>query len=473
MRRFPAFRLCAAVLLSLCCAPLVHAGTYPDHPIKMLTMTKPGAQIDLLTRAVAEKLKASLGQPVLVSNVPGGSHGSVMATELASSPADGYTLGVSATAAFTYSPHFVRTKYGLGDFQFLTLLGLNQSGIICLPDRPWKTLKEAFTWAKKEGKGLTYMFQGSDDRDAMKRIAEQEGVKLSLMPSSGGPSVISAVMGGHADLGHTGAILFDYVQSGKIRCLAASTPVRLTELPDIPTLREQGWDESIEMYVVFAAPKGLPDEVLQRLKAALDMLGLDGSHRLIIVLMQLVNLLQDGQPVRMSKRSGKAIALRDLLDEVSVDAARFFFNSRSSTSALDFDLDLAVREDSENPVYYVQYAHARICSLIARLAEEGHLVPDAAAVDPALYATAEEKALIKTLSQLPEVIRLAARDYDPSGVNRYLVTLAGEFHRFYNACRIKGEEAAVLAARLKLADTVRAVIANCLSLIGVAAPEKM
>ena len=210
-----------------------------------------------------------------------------------------------------------------------------------------------------------------------------------------------------------------------------------------------------------------------RLQAALDGLGLDGSHRLIIVLMQLVNLLQDGQPVRMSKRSGKAIALRDLLDEVSVDAARFFFNSRSSTSALDFDLDLAVREDSENPVYYVQYAHARICSLIARLAEEGHLVPDAAAVDPALYATAEEKALIKTLSQLPEVIRLAARDYDPSGVNRYLVTLAGEFHRFYNACRIKGEEAAVLAARLKLADTVRAVIANCLALIGVAAPEKM
>lgn len=189
--------------------------------------------------------------------------------------ADGYTLGVSATAAFTYSPHFVRTKYGLGDFQFLTLLGLNQSGIICLPDRPWKTLKEAFTWAKKEGKGLTYMFQGSDDRDAMKRIAEQEGVKLSLMPSSGGPSVISAVMGGHADLGHTGAILFDYVQSGKIRCLAASTRFALPSFPIFPRLREQGWDESIEMYVVFAAPKGLPDEVLQRLKAALDDLKRD------------------------------------------------------------------------------------------------------------------------------------------------------------------------------------------------------
>src|SRR5699024_2306454 len=131
-----------------------------------------------------------------------------------------------------------------------------------------------------------------------------------------------------------------------------------------------------------------------RLQAALDGLGLDGSHRLIIVLMQLVNLLQDGQPVRMSKRSGKAIALRDLLDEVSVDAARFFFSSRSSTSALDFDLDLAVREDSENPVYYVQYAHARICSLIARLAEEGDKVPDAAEVDPAVFSTEEEKSLI-------------------------------------------------------------------------------
>ena len=210
-----------------------------------------------------------------------------------------------------------------------------------------------------------------------------------------------------------------------------------------------------------------------RLQAALDGLGLDGSHRLIIVLMQLVNLLQDGQPVRMSKRSGKAIALRDLLDEVSVDAARFFFSSRSSTSALDFDLDLAVREDSENPVYYVQYAHARICSLIARLAEEGDKVPDAAAVDPSVFATAEEKSLIKTLSQLPETIRLSARDYDPAHVNRYLITLAGEFHRFYNACRIKGEAPEVLSARLKLADAVRAVIANCLALLGVSAPEKM
>ena len=210
-----------------------------------------------------------------------------------------------------------------------------------------------------------------------------------------------------------------------------------------------------------------------RLQAALDGLGLDGSHRLVVVLMQLVNLMQDGKPVRMSKRSGKTIALHDLLDEISVDAARYFFNSRASTSPLDFDLDLAVREDSENPVYYVQYAHARICSLIARLAEEGAQVPKAGDVDAAVLNTPEELALIKALAQFPEEIHLAARDYDPSRINRYLVALAGDFHRFYNACRIKGEEPQVLGARLKLADTVRSVLANGMGLLGVSAPEKM
>ena len=210
-----------------------------------------------------------------------------------------------------------------------------------------------------------------------------------------------------------------------------------------------------------------------RLQAALDGLGLDGSNRLVVVLMQLVNLMQDGKPVRMSKRSGKAIALHDLLDEISVDAARYFFNSRAATTPLDFDLDLAVREDSENPVYYVQYAHARICSLLSRLAEEGEKVPAAAKVDAALMTAPEELALMKALAQYPEELHLAARDYDPSRINRYLVSLAGDFHRFYNACRIKGEGPALLSARLKLADTVRAVLANGLGLLGVTAPEKM
>ena len=210
-----------------------------------------------------------------------------------------------------------------------------------------------------------------------------------------------------------------------------------------------------------------------RLQSALDGLGLDGSHRLVVVLMQLVNLMQDGKPVRMSKRSGKTIALHDLLDEISVDAARYFFNSRAATTPLDFDLDLAVRQDSENPAYYVQYAHARICSLVSRLREEGAKVPQAAQTDASVLTTPEEIALIKAIAQYPQEIHLAARDYDPSRINRYMVALAGDFHRFYHACRLKGGGTAALEARLKLADTVRAVLANGMNLLGISAPEKM
>ena len=209
-----------------------------------------------------------------------------------------------------------------------------------------------------------------------------------------------------------------------------------------------------------------------RLKGALDALGLDGTNRLDIVLMQLVKLLRDGQVVRMSKRTGKAISLSDLLDEVPVDAARWFFNAKPDTQ-MEFDLGLAVREDSENPIYYVEYAHARICSLLRTLASEGLAVPAAADVDMSLLGQETELALIKQLSAFCEEIRLAARDYDPSHLNRYLQELAGCFHRFYNACRIKGEEPSLAAARLKLADCTRVVLRNGLRLIGVDAPEKM
>ena len=207
-----------------------------------------------------------------------------------------------------------------------------------------------------------------------------------------------------------------------------------------------------------------------RLKGALDALGLNGSERLDIVLMQLVKLLRDGEVVRMSKRTGKAISLHDLLDEVSVDAARWYFNAKPDTQ-MEFDLGLAVREDSENPIYYVEYAHARICSLLRALAADGVAVPETA--DLSLLSGEAEKALIKQLAQYCEEIKLAARDYDPSHINRCLQELAGCFHRFYTACRIRGEEPQVAAARLKLADDTRIVLKNGLALIGVDAPEKM
>ncbi len=209
-----------------------------------------------------------------------------------------------------------------------------------------------------------------------------------------------------------------------------------------------------------------------RLKGAMDALGLDGEHRLDIVLMQLVKLMRGGEVVRMSKRTGKAISLCDLLDEIPVDAARYFFNSRPE-SPVEFDLNLAVRQDSENPVYYVQYAHARICTMIAALREDGHEVPCADGVDLSVLETEQERELIKQVALLPEEIRLAARDYDPSRINKYVTELAARFHRFYTACRIKGAPEGVLEARLVLADTVRRVIALSLSIIGVSAPEKM
>ena len=207
-----------------------------------------------------------------------------------------------------------------------------------------------------------------------------------------------------------------------------------------------------------------------RLKGALDALGLDGENRLQIVLMQLVKLMSEGHEVRMSKRTGKAISLTNLLDDIPVDSARYFFNSRPESPVL-FDLELAQRQDNENPVYYVQYAHARICTLLENLAAEGHPLPESA--DAALLTDETEKELIKQLAALPEEIRLAARDYDPSRVNKYVTELAARFHRFYTVCRIKDAEPGLLEARLMLCDCVRRVIAISLSIIGVTAPEKM
>ena len=209
-----------------------------------------------------------------------------------------------------------------------------------------------------------------------------------------------------------------------------------------------------------------------RLKAALDILGLDGSHRLEIVLMQLVRLMRDGEVVRMSKRTGKAITLSDLLDEISCDAARYFFNSRAADTHLEFDLGLAVREDNENPVYYVQYAHARVKSILRNLEQEG--VQCSLNPDLSLLQSHEELELIRELARLPEEIRLAARDREPSRINRYVNNVAAAFHRFYTVSRIRDAETEALRdARVYLICQVATVIENGLSVFGVTAPDKM
>ena len=209
-----------------------------------------------------------------------------------------------------------------------------------------------------------------------------------------------------------------------------------------------------------------------RMKGSMDAIGLDGS-KLDVVLMQLVRLMKDGQPFKMSKRTGKAITLTDLLEEIPIDAARFFFNMREPNSTLDFDLDLAVEETSQNPVYYVQYAHARICSILKNLAAEGISPRPVTAAELDLLTTSEEKELIRKLATLPEEIIGAAKNYDPARLTHYVIDTATLFHKFYNACRVKGEEEPLMQARLALCMATRIVIENVLGLLKITAPESM
>ncbi len=209
-----------------------------------------------------------------------------------------------------------------------------------------------------------------------------------------------------------------------------------------------------------------------RMKNALEAAGV-APERLEVVLMQLVRLVQDGEVVRMSKRTGKAITLSDLLEDTSIDVARFFFNMRAAGSHLDFDLDLAMEQSSNNPVYYVQYAHARICSILRGLREEGVSVRSYDKINPSVLTAEEELDLLRKLCDFPEEIRMAAEALEPARITRYVVDLATVFHSFYTACHVRVEDEELMNARLKLADSVRIVIHGILNMLKITAPEKM
>ena len=209
-----------------------------------------------------------------------------------------------------------------------------------------------------------------------------------------------------------------------------------------------------------------------RMKGAMNAVGLDGS-KLDVVLMQLVKLVRNGEIVRMSKRTGKAIQLADLLDEVPVDAARFLFNMREANSQMEFDLDLAVQRDAQNPVYYVQYAHARICSILKALEKDGVVKRACSEEELLLLVQPEELSLIRHLAAYTGEVVSAAKDYDPARITRYVIDLANLFHKFYNACRVKGEEDSLCQARLTLCVAVKTVIHNVLTMFKISAPESM
>ena len=208
---------------------------------------------------------------------------------------------------------------------------------------------------------------------------------------------------------------------------------------------------------------------IARLKAAIRAAGEDDS-RLHVVTMQLVRLIKDGEPIRMSKRQGKAIGLSELLTMAGTDAARVFFNLRSPDSHFDFDLDLAIQESNENPVFYMQYAHARICSILRQLGGEVDL--DAPA-DLSLLTHPKEMELLEVMSDLPNTIVQAERKNDPSRMVHYGQELASAFHAFYNDCRVRVDDAKLMHARLKLILATRQVLENVLGILGVSAPESM
>ncbi len=268
-----------------------------------------------------------------------------------------------------------------------------------------------------------------------------------------------------------GALWFKSSELGddKDRVLIRANGVPTYSVPDIAyhynKLVKRGFDTAID--ILGADHHGY----VPRMRAALSALGVDSS-RLDVVIMQMVRLVRNGETVKLSKRSGKAITLSTLLDEIPMDAARFFFNLRDPNTHFEFDLDLAIEESSNNPVYYVQYAHARICRILEKQKEEGNelkIISDAESV----YSEKAEIELIRHIAALPDVISEGAKTYNPSVITRYLVELAQHFHKFYDACPIKGTEEKVLQSRLSLCTAAKIVIKNLLDLLKVDAPEKM
>lgn len=269
-----------------------------------------------------------------------------------------------------------------------------------------------------------------------------------------------------------GALWFKSSELGdeKDRVLVRANGIPTYFVPDIAyhynKLVTRGYDIAID--VLGADHHGY----IPRMKAALTALGVD-ADKLDIVIMQMVNLVRNGEKYKLSKRSGKAITLSTLLDEIPIDAARFFFNLREPDSHFDFDLDLAVSQTSQNPVYYVQYAHARICSVLRKMEQEGVKIAAPSYENLKTLVMPEEREIIKYMATLPNVINESAKNYDPARITRYVIDLATMYHKFYTNCRIMGEEESVMQARLSLSLAVKQVIKNILDMLKITCPESM
>ena len=320
---------------------------------------------------------------------------------------------------------------------------------------------------------LPLNIQGLERDLAKYRIHYNTWFRESTLHNSGRVKEIVEIL---KEKGHTyekeGAIWFKASDFGddQDRVLVRANGVPTYFVPDIAyhynKLVTRNFDMAID--ILGADHHGY----IARMKAALSALGVE-PERLNIVIMQMVRLVRNGETVKLSKRSGKAITLATLLDEIPMDAARFFFNLRDPDTHLEFDLDLAIEESSKNPVFYVQYAHARICRIIEKMKEEEGITLNSTKASDISFSEPAELAIIRHLALLPSEITDAAKSYNPSVVTRYVQELAQLFHKFYDTCKIKGEEASVINSRLALCEAVKTVIKNMLDLLKVEAPEKM
>ena len=313
------------------------------------------------------------------------------------------------------------------------------------------------------------------ERDLKKyRITYDRWFKESSLHNDGSvEKIINALKEKGVTYEHEGALWFKASEFGNDKdiVLVRANGLATYIVPDIAyhynKLITRGFDKAID--VLGADHHGY----VPRMKAALTALGIDAS-RLDIVIMQMVRLVRDGETIKLSKRSGKAITLNTLLEEIPIDAARFFFNLREPNSHFDFDLELAAKQSGENPVYYVQYAHARICSIIRRAEEQGISLKDAADINLDLLCSEEERELISHLSKLTDEIVSAAKQYDPAKVTHYVIDLATLFHKFYNAKRVMlDDDDELMQARLCLCAAVKDTIKNILTMLKIDAPESM
>ena len=312
------------------------------------------------------------------------------------------------------------------------------------------------------------------ENDLMKyRIKYDNWFRESTLHNNG---AVDRIINRFKELGVTyeqdGALWFKASEFGNDKdiVLVRANGIPTYIVPDIAyhydKLVTRGYDKAVD--VLGADHHGY----VPRMKAALSALGID-TDRLDCVIMQMVRLVRDGETIKLSKRSGKAITLNTLLDEVPIDAARFFFNLREPNSHFDFDLDLAAQETSQNPVYYVQYAHARICSILKKAKADGIELREPTDKELDMLNSEEERELIRHLSSLTDEIVAAAKAYDPAKITHFVIELATLFHKFYNAHRVIADDEGLMQARLSLCLAVKETIRNVLEMLKISAPETM